>query len=69
MTKQVLVVSVYDDASRAFRKAAPDVATGASKKEILGLVVQWKLGLGFQYHAPADSTTGPWMTRRKCAVC
>jgi len=68
MTKQVLVVSVYDDAIRAFRKAAPDVATGASKKEILSLVVQWKLGLGFQYHAPADAVQIPYELKESSGI-
>ncbi|MGE5589867.1 MAG: glycerophosphodiester phosphodiesterase [Bacillota bacterium] len=67
-TKQVLVASVYSDAINAFRKAAPDVATSASKNEILSLVVQWKLGLGFQYHAPADALQIPYETRESSGI-
>ena len=68
MTKRVLVVSVYSDALEAFRKEAPDVATAASKSEILGLVVQWKLGLGFLYHASADAVQIPYESRESSGI-
>ncbi len=68
MTKQVLVVSFFNDALKEFRKAAPDVATGASKSEILSNVIYWKLGLGFLYHAPADAIQIPYETKESSGI-
>lgn len=68
MAKQVLVVSVYSKAIQDFRKVAPDVATAASKSEILSMVIQWKIGLGFLWHAPADAVQIPFETRESSGI-
>jgi glycerophosphoryl diester phosphodiesterase len=45
MQDKVIVASFHDDAMRLFRESCPDVATSASKSEVLAFVILSKIGL------------------------
>jgi glycerophosphoryl diester phosphodiesterase len=45
MQDKVIVASFHDDAMRLFRETCPDVATSASKSEVVAFVLLSKIGL------------------------
>lgn len=55
----VLVVSEHKDAIRAFRQFAPDIATGASRAEVLRFVILSKLALEGLSLVKADALQVP----------